>query len=92
LLDLLRERPRTTGELCDAFALSRFAVMKHLGVLESAQLVTVRREGRVRWNHLNAVPLQEVVDRWLEPYAALWAGRLRRLRDSVEGAHDRGKD
>ena len=57
ILDLLKERPRTTGELCDAFEeLSRFAVMKHLAVLEGAELVIVRPHGRERWNHLNTVP------------------------------------
>ena len=47
VLDLLRLRARTTGELCAEFpGLSRFAVMKHVGVLHGAGLVTVRREGR----------------------------------------------
>jgi DNA-binding transcriptional ArsR family regulator/uncharacterized protein YndB with AHSA1/START domain len=84
VLDLLRERPRTTGDLAAEFNLSRFAVMKHLTVLESSGLVVVRRKGRERWNHLNAVPLREAVERWLEPYAEIWAGALLRLRDHVE--------
>ncbi len=86
ILDLLREGPRSTGELCEAFDTSRYAVMKHLGVLVEARLVTVRREGRVRWNHLNAVPLQEVVARWLTPYESMWASNLIRLRDAAESA------
>lgn len=86
ILDLLREGPRTTGELCAAFDSSRYAVMKHLEVLVEARLVTVRREGRVRWNHLNAVPLQEVVGRWLTPYESLWASNLIRMRDLAESA------
>lgn len=57
ILDYLQERPRTTSELCDLFDVSRFAVMKHLTILERAGLVVVRRRGRERWNHLNVVPL-----------------------------------
>ncbi len=71
ILDLLRERPRTTGELGDAFAVTRFAVMKHLGVLEQAGLVVVRRRGRERWNHLSPVPIQQIAARWIRPYEAV---------------------
>jgi DNA-binding transcriptional ArsR family regulator len=86
ILDLLRERPRTTGELCGAFPLSRFAVMKHLGVPEDAGLIAVRQRGRERWNHLNAVPLQQIVERWLRPYEAHWAKSLLQLKRHVEAA------
>ncbi|MFN8459621.1 MAG: helix-turn-helix domain-containing protein [Anaerolineae bacterium] len=85
ILDLLKERPRTTGELCDAFEdLSRFAVMKHLGVLEDAELVFVRPHGRERWNHLNVVPLQTIYERWLRPYEARWASALLNLKQLIE--------
>lgn len=84
LLDALRSEPRTTGDLCRPFKLSRFAVMKHLAVLEKAGLVVVRREGRERWNHLNAIPIQHVYERWVRPYAAHWAGNLLQVRDHVE--------
>lgn len=84
ILDLLKERPRTTGELCDAFEVSRFAVMKHLTVLENASLILVRRRGRERWNYLNAVPLQQIYERWLRPYEAHWAASLLQLKRLVE--------
>jgi len=67
ILDLLRDRPRTTGDLCAAFPLTRFAVMKHLSVLKGAGLLTVRREGRERWNHLNAVPLRRMLEHYIGP-------------------------
>lgn len=61
----LEHTPRTTSELIGAFPqLSRVAVMKHLDVLESAGLVTVKREGRLRWNELRRDPLR-VADDWL---------------------------
>jgi DNA-binding transcriptional ArsR family regulator len=53
ILELLEERPRTTGELCEFFDVSRYAVMKHLKVLEEAGLIVVKREGRKRWNIRN---------------------------------------
>ncbi len=85
ILDLLHERARTTGELCAALEpLSRFAVMKHLGVLERAELLAYRRRGRERWNHLNLVPLRRVHERWLRPYEARWADALLRLQRHVE--------
>src|SRR2546423_15364535 len=70
MLDLLRARPRTTGDLAAAFpALTRFAAMQHLGVLARARLVLVRRQGRHRFNHLNPVPLRQVHERWVSRYA-----------------------
>lgn len=84
ILDLLKERPRTTGELCAAFEVSRFAVMKHLSILERASLILVRRSGRERWNYLNAVPLQQIYERWLRPYEARWATSLLQLKGYVE--------
>jgi len=64
--------------------MSRFGVMKHLGVLEDAGLVLVRRSGRHRYNHLNAVPLAEVYERWVRRHAQPTASSLLRLRDLVE--------
>src|SRR5262245_7736081 len=80
ILDLLRERPRTLGELAARFPTSRFAIRKHLNALEAARLVVVRWHGRERWNHLNAVPLHEVYERWVSPYRQAWAGRLTALK------------
>jgi DNA-binding transcriptional ArsR family regulator len=61
VLELLSERPRTTGALCGASELSRFAIMKHLKVLAAAGLVLVERRGRERWNRLDARPLWRTV-------------------------------
>jgi DNA-binding transcriptional ArsR family regulator len=72
VLDLLREKPRTTGELCARFGnLSRFAVMKHLRLLEQTRLVVPRREGRFRWNHLNSAPIREIERGWLRRFRSL---------------------
>ncbi len=81
LLDFLKDRPQTTGMLCAAFPdLDRCTVMQHLKVLEEADLIIARREGRERWNHLNALPIKHIHDRWIGPYAAHAIGILDRLQ------------
>lgn len=68
LLDMLRERDgQTLSELEQKLEMTRFGVMKHLKVLEDASLVVSRRSGRLKHHYLNAVPLQQVIDRWIEP-------------------------
>jgi len=85
ILDLLRAGPRTTGELADAFPdLSRFAIMQHLGVLEEAELVIPRRDGRRRYNYLNPVPIQQIHDRWVSRYTRPWTEALVGLRNELE--------
>jgi DNA-binding transcriptional ArsR family regulator len=85
LLDALRSGPRTTGELCDLHPeMTRFGVMAHLKQLQEARLVLVERAGRTRLNHLNPVPLREVVARWVVPLAEGPADELIRLRAVVE--------
>jgi DNA-binding transcriptional ArsR family regulator len=87
ILDLLRAGPRTTGDVCAAFPrLDRCTVMQHLGVLERADLVVARTEGRVRWNVLNVVPIMDIHDRWIVPYAANAAGLLARMKRDLERA------
>ncbi len=85
ILDRLRHGPQTVGRLTDEFPTSRFAIRKHLNILEAARLVVVRRHGRERWNYLNATPLQTVYERWVTPYQQLWAGRLTTLKRQIEG-------
>ena len=50
MLDLLRDRPMTTGALAEAVGENRFVVMQHLALLREARLVTVIAEGRRRIN------------------------------------------
>jgi len=86
MLDLLRVRSMTTGELCKHFETSRFAVMKHLKGLHKAGLITVERRGRERINHLNPVPIQTIYRRWIRPFEQLPADRLRQLKKIAESA------
>ena len=77
ILDALRDGPLTTTALCERLReLSRFAVMQHLGVLVRAGVVLVRRNGRERWNELNAVPIQRELERWLNSFQQASASQL----------------
>lgn len=58
--------------------------MQHLGILERAGLVIARREGRLRWNYLNALPIKEIHDRWIAPHAAGAVQLLARLKTDLE--------
>src|SRR5690606_40696638 len=85
MLDRLKDSPMTTGALCEAFPdVDRCTVMQHLAVLEAADLIVVRREGRERWNHLNPLPIRDIHERWIGPYAAYAVEMLARLRAGLE--------
>ena len=86
MLDLLKATPGlTVGGLGDHFEFSRFAVMKHLKILEGVGLVVPRREGKTKRLYLNAVPIQTIHDRWISQYSALWTSRLTSLKYELEG-------
>ena len=74
ILDELTERDgQTLFEICGRLVMkhglgsSRQAISQHLDVLEAAGLIEVRREGRYKFHHLNAAPLEQVAERWLRP-------------------------
>ncbi len=85
ILDLLKNEPKTTGDLCAHFKkLDRCTVMQHLGVLEKADLIIVQRKGKFRWNYLNAVPIREIYQRWINRYASPSVELLAKLKHDVE--------
>ena len=87
LLDRLFERDgRTLTELESQLAMTRFGVMKHLRVLEAANLVTTRRRGREKLHFLNPVPIRLVHDRWIGKYAE---GRVAALADLKHDLEER---
>lgn len=86
ILDELKGRPQTTGSVCETFAdMDRCTIMQHLKVLEEADLVIVRREGRERWNYLNSLPIKSITDRWIGDYAAHAVRLMDRLKSDLEG-------
>jgi DNA-binding transcriptional ArsR family regulator len=66
LLDRLHaENGQTLGELCEGLAMTRQAVTKHLGILEEANLVATKRQGREKLHFINPVPINEIAERWI---------------------------
>ena len=87
ICDKLKLRPLTTKQLSMCFInLDRTTIMLHLGVLERAGLVVPVRKGRERFNHLDAMPIQAIHERWIGPHAAHAAAGLSALKKAVEGA------
>ena len=64
--------------------MTRYGVMKHLKVLEEANLVTTKRRGREKLHFLNPVPIRLVHDRWVSKYAEPWAATLTGLKHQLE--------
>jgi DNA-binding transcriptional ArsR family regulator len=85
LLDLLFERDgRTLTELEAELAMTRFGVMKHLKVLEEADLVVTRRSGREKLHFLNPVPIRLIHDRWIDKYTERNVTALLDLKNQLE--------
>ena len=85
ILDLVNGMPGcSVNDVCKYFRISRIAVMKHLKVLEAANLLASRKSGRTRELYFNAVPIQMIYDRWTTEYSALWASKVTEIKDKVE--------
>jgi DNA-binding transcriptional ArsR family regulator len=89
LLDSLHRRNgQTLSELCEGHDMTRQAVTKHLAILEGANLIATRKEGREKLHFINPVPIFEIADRWIEKFEQ---GRLRALdvlKKNLEGKRD----
>lgn len=85
LLDRLFERDgRTLTDLESDLEMTRFGVMKHLRILEDANLVVTKRQGREKLHFLNPVPIREVHDRWIDKYTERRVKALVELKDELE--------
>lgn len=85
---LLVRNGQMLSDLCIGHDMTRQAVMKHLTILEAANLIATRRRGREKLHFLNPVPIFEIADRWIGKFER---GRLRALSDlkkSLEGKSD----
>jgi DNA-binding transcriptional ArsR family regulator len=96
LLDqLFRKDGQTLSQLERRLPMTRFGVMKHLAVLEEANLVVTRRRGREKLHFLNPVPIRQVYERWVtkytEPWAATLTGIKRELEEEDDGEVPRGR-
>ena len=89
LLDALFEQDGQTqseleGVVTAQVEMTRFGVAKHLRLLEEANLVVSRKQGRSKRHFLNAVPIQAIHDRWIDKYTAVRASALLDLKRALE--------
>ncbi|MGH2718831.1 MAG: ArsR/SmtB family transcription factor [Actinomycetota bacterium] len=85
VLDLLRERPHSVGELVAALPASQPTTSKHLKVLREAGFVRVVGVAQQRIYSIDPAPLAEL-DAWLAPYRRLWNDRLDALGRALDGS------
>ena len=85
LLDRLNaDNGQTLGDLCEHLNMSRQAVTKHLGLLESANLVVTIRKGREKLHYLNPVPIHEIHARWISKFERHRVAALHQLKQVLE--------
>ncbi len=85
LLDRLNARNgQALRELCDGLGMARQSVSKHLAILEAANLVTTVRRGRTKLHYLNAVPINEIAERWISRYDLHRVQALEDLKRALE--------
>ena len=86
LLDRLQEKDgQTLGDLCEGLAMTRQAVAKHLAVLEAANLVSWRRQGREKLHFINPVPINAIAERWIRKFERQRLSALSALKATLEG-------
>ena len=89
LLDALhRKNGQTLGELCEGLDMTRQAVAKHLAILEEANLVSWKRQGREKLHFINPVPINEIVERWISKFERPRLTALSELKKKLEGKRD----
>jgi DNA-binding transcriptional ArsR family regulator len=89
LLDRLhRKNGQTLGELCEGLEMTRQAVAKHLAILEEANLVASKRQGREKLHFINPVPINEIAERWISKFELPRLRALSELKKDLEGERD----
>ena len=85
ILDIVKGQPGcSVMHVCRHFDVSRVAVMKHLAVLEKADLIIPEKRGRTKHLYFNATPIQMIHERWTTEYSAMWSARLTDFKRAVE--------
>ncbi|HEY4341919.1 MAG TPA: metalloregulator ArsR/SmtB family transcription factor [Steroidobacteraceae bacterium] len=85
LLDRLHLRNgQTLNELCEGLDMTRQAVTKHLSILQSANLIAVRRQGREKLHFINPVPINDIAERWISKFQRQHLRALSALKKALE--------
>jgi len=91
ILDFIRERPRTVGELVELLQISQPGVSKHLRILREVELVRVRPQSQRHYYELAPAPLREI-DNWLAAYRHHWSENFERLDELLIKLQDDKKE
>ena len=83
----LSQQDMTIGEVTDQFDMTRAAIKKHLNILESGSLISVKSNGRKRINTLETKGLKTITD-WLSYFDKFWDTKLDNLRVAIESNED----
>jgi DNA-binding transcriptional ArsR family regulator len=84
LAQLERRQSASISELAEPFTIRLPAVMKHLGVMANAGLITRTKSGRTVTVRLRPQPIREAME-WLRRYERFWSSSLDRLTHYAEG-------
>ena len=89
LLDRLHAKNgQTLTELCAGLDMTRQAVTQHLGLLEEANLVAIRWQGREKLHYFNAVPIHAIYERWIRKFERKRLRALHDFKTKIEGDDD----
>ncbi len=91
LLDsLANENGQTLQQLELALPnMTRFGVMKHLKILEAANLISHQKVGKFKHHYLNPVPIAEISNRWIDKFTKHTATGLNRLKTDLEASNQK---
>ncbi len=83
IIGLLAQKPLSVNEISSHFDMTRPAVAKHLKILQSGDIISVKAIGRERINHLEPLALKSVAD-WLSYFSHFWDTKLAKLKSTIE--------
>lgn len=85
VIDFVQKNPGClSGEIAGQFEISRIGVIKHIRILEAADLLIVEKSGRARLHYFNIMPIQAIYERWSDEYSRFFAGHLNQFKHQVE--------
>ncbi|WP_153886269.1 ArsR/SmtB family transcription factor [Aliiglaciecola lipolytica] len=85
ILDYVKNNPAClVNDISNQFAMSRIAIMKHLKILESANLLVTEKVGKAKHHYFNVIPIQQIYDRWTDEYSRFMASRLTGFKNQIE--------
>lgn len=90
ILKRIAQEEMSVGEIAEPYDMSMAAVSKHLKVLEKAQLIRRRRDGKHFVQTVNLEPLKEV-DEWIAFYRKFWQDAFDRMDDYLTNLQEKIK-